>query len=191
MAVAVAVAARADPPFIFYPSRMSGLFVTVAGMTVCASHDAGAFGADQRHYIDSAYLAELPVGAADGVSGAALLAALAPINGGPAPIAGQSLDDARVLGRLTSPLQIALKIEDAAVIPLSLDDVHVVDGLPVPLHVSTAFLESEIRQAGGQQVLWPGAGGCAKFVPETFPERYHSNPFWQPSPVIFLAGRGR
>jgi hypothetical protein len=178
------------PPFIYYPSRMSTLFVTVAGATVSASHDAGAFGADARHYIDSVYLAELPVGAAEGVSGAALLTTLAQTDGGPAALEGQNLRDARVLGKLTVPLQISLKMENAASIPLSLVDVHVVDGLPVPLHVSTKTIESDIvHQDGMQRVVWGiGRGGFAKFERETFPERYHSHPFWQPSVFTFAAG---
>ena len=47
----------------FYPSRISVLTVRVLGKRTAASHDAGTANHEVRHFIDHAFLLELPGGA--------------------------------------------------------------------------------------------------------------------------------
>ena len=102
------------------------------------------------------------------------------------------LDDyVAVLGVLSSPLEVTLQRGGEALCALTLTNVHVVDALPVPLHISLMQLQARGNLPAG--VDWLGldhvsAGQQPEVTRDSFPAAYHGRAFWAPSTSTFIAG---
>ncbi len=163
-------------PYVYYPSRMHTVPVTIEGSLAVASHDQyAAVAAPRHHYIDSAFLSSL-------LCGQEALASMSTA-GFPAPLEGQSLQGVHVVGALTQPLTAYLRLEDRAVLKLELQGVCVVDSLPVPLHLSLHPL--------GRALSGLSAGfSTAPFEEASFPPPYRQHPFWNKASPTFIASLG-
>jgi hypothetical protein len=117
----------------FYPS-LNGL---TKGHIVCPdgeqvrvlfTNDIGTAGYDLRHLIDFKTMRDLPHGA----SLEASLTAPQPVC---RRITGKGMDQQSIVGMLGEPLEVKVKLHDKVIL-LRLEQVLVVDRLPVPLHIS-------------------------------------------------------
>jgi hypothetical protein len=94
-----------------------------------------------------------------------------------------------VLGVLSAPLDVTLQCGGADLCGLELSNVHVVDALPVPLHVSLMQLMWGSSQSRELQELGLGTGTHAQpeMAMASFPEAYRGHAFWAPSVSTFIA----
>ena len=167
---------------VIYPCVCGTLPVSVGGLEVKASHDVGCAGGGTRHLVDQAFLTF--------VAGDAL--EMKPLkHSGPEACgdviahfwtkAGRSCEQ-RVLGQVPKLSIRAFYREGqspvySGSVVVVLDDVLVVDSLPVPLHVAVESLQRSAGSNGGigqlgQPFEHEFFGGAH------FPERYQKHSFW-------------
>jgi hypothetical protein len=116
----------------FYPSLMGmtkGNIVCPDGQVgVLFTNDIGTAGYDLRHFIDFKTMRDLP-------HGASLEASLT----APQPLCrrvkGKGMEGQSIVGMLGVPLEVKVKLYDKVIL-LRLEQVLVIDRLPVPLHIS-------------------------------------------------------
>ena len=136
---------------------------------VNASNDCGTAGGDNRHFIDSTYLCSLP-------GGQEAFCSMVPPTPPCKKVNGCS-SEGFVCGQLASGLSVgilSLSADPGATMEVELDQVLVVNSLPVPLHIST-------KRLGG---FWSVLGGLP-FDVSSFPGRYQTHAYWS-STVINL-----
>ena len=182
----------ADAPIPFVPSLDSALALKVLSsrgsafsIKTSATHDRGRRG--QRHFIDASFLARLP----DGRSMRERL--------GPTCLKVSTLgEELPVLGILSDPLPLSIKsVSDDVECPdaqryqlrVELRGVYVVQGLPVPLHVSVKALSKTLDTRDGVESLWSACGLDTKcLAKEHFSSVYQRHAFWLCANLAKLAG---
>ncbi|KAJ1426744.1 hypothetical protein B484DRAFT_450548 [Ochromonadaceae sp. CCMP2298] len=139
------------------------------------TNDYATAGYDRRHFIDYKWMLNLPHGA----SLEASLASPQPVCFG---IIGKGMAQQTVVGMLGLPLEVKVKLNGELML-LRLEQVIVIDRLPVPLHVSMKRLEDDkskpayylddLKNAmfnrGPMRIALNTAG---------LPEEFHSHPYW-------------
>ncbi|KAG1678290.1 hypothetical protein FOA52_013911 [Chlamydomonas sp. UWO 241] len=191
-----------EPPShaFYYPNLCNILDVKVLGVPTVASHDVGAASHEQRHFIDSAFLASLP-------GGEALLGALVTPQPPCASMHGTNTPgEERVLGMLPGQLSLTFKYREdpppacssheaqrvGRKCDLLLAHVLVVDALPVPLHLSVKAIDQAAStgeiDSDAIAPLWAAAGtagrGGRKLDASHMPERYRIHPYWSEGKVL-------
>lgn len=92
-------------------------------------------------------------------------------------IRGLQTEEATVMGMLSEPLRIALDSPDGAT-EVDLENVLVIDPLPVPLHVSVKYLAGTLGPVPARDILSKLATGPPQLGKGLFPRRYWVHPFW-------------
>ncbi len=163
-------------PYIYYPSGMHSVPVTIEGSLTVASHDQfAAIPGPRHHFIDSAFLSTL-------LCGSEALASMGTA-GLPAPLEGLSQAGVHMLGVPTLPLTAYLRQGGTAVLRLQLQGVCVVSSLPVPLHLS-------LHSAGYALSCLPTGFSTAPFEAASFPAPYRPHPYWRKDGPTFIASLG-
>ena len=170
---------------VYYPSRMGLQKVKVSGTPLLASNDTGAACHEQRHFIDLAASLSL-----DG--GQAMIDGMVDCDPPVTRIAGLNMEDQRVLGMLRGPLVVEYKVregpEKSTKIVLQLENILVVDKLPVPLHISTKQLMQNSKDPSLYLFINDGFTGKGRieFAAENLPAQYRAHPFYADTNVDFL-----
>ena len=157
----------------FYPNLMWHLRVVVDGhRMIAATCDEGAGPPyDRRHFVDAAFLASLPGGNTDMLT--------LHNSGFPAPIVGKGFEGVRAIGVLQRSFKVVIGGSEES-FEVDLAGVLVVEGLPVPLHVSTVKLRCGLPR-GTWHSMQP-------LTPTAFPQRYHGHPYWSTSSNFVMLG---
>lgn len=157
---------------LYDPNLLQLLNVKVLGLVIAASHDKGSTCSERRHMIDLYCLKMLE-------GGDKLLAAMVPAAPACTVMAGRGMEGQRVLGMLNCPLKARCDRESRFV-HVILDDVLVVDRLPVPLHISIQQLEADFTPGLKTLTSYNSTEDADNFrlKRENVPEHYHSHPFY-------------
>jgi hypothetical protein len=173
----------AEPTASFYPNLCLVLKVKVLGYPeVHATTDQGCANHEIRHFIDRAYLHSL------NPQGRVLLEDYLVTPTPPCSKLFGTRMESSVVGMLKGRLEVSLFVETNATfrgdgfverhergwIDLKLQNVLVVEDLPVPLHLS-------LKAA---KLFYCGEMNSIKQV--DFPSEYHGHAYWQPSNVLHL-----
>ncbi|KAJ1425046.1 hypothetical protein B484DRAFT_432199 [Ochromonadaceae sp. CCMP2298] len=185
----------------FYPTLVGmtrGHIVHPEGqMGVLFTNNYGTAGYDLRHFIDYNTMRSLPHGAALETS---IIA--------PQPlcrrIVGKEMERQSIVGMLGVPLEVKVKLNDKMIL-LRLEQVLVIDRLPVPLHISIQRLGAfndldELTKAmqnrkhpihvafnkpSHNRSIYEPPDLSAPPPPEELPEEFHDHPYWT-SDTIYL-----
>jgi hypothetical protein len=170
---------------IYYPNRMGLQKVKVSGTPLLATNDTGAACHEKRHFINLAAVLSL-----DG--GREMIEGMVDCDPPVTRIAGLHMQDQRVLGMLRGPLDVEYKVRGARdrgrKIILRLENVLVVDKLPVPLHISTKNLETKSKDPVLYTFMNEGMQGEGRieFAVESLPAEYRTHPFYADDGTHFL-----
>lgn len=170
---------------VYYPSRMGLQKVKVSGTPLLASNDTGAACHEQRHFIDLAAVLSL-----DG--GQEMIDRMVDCDPPVTRITGLNMEDQRILGMLRGPLVVDYKVrdgpEESTKIVLQLENILVVDKLPVPLHISTKQLMQNSKDASLRLFINDGFHGKGRieFAAESLPASYRAHPFYADNNVHFI-----
>ena len=173
----------------FYPNRSSVDEVRVGGMTVKVTNDLWAHDHEIRHFMDLEFLQETR-------DGQALFESMVDPDPACLGLWGAKTDQPLpVKGMLSQALVAKYKYNDNSgmqqKMELHLSKVLVVEGLPVPLHISKKALmrawPSDVPKPDPFFSITPRRPFV--FEAESFPLRYRTRPFWT-SNVIYLGGSG-
>lgn len=162
-----------DQKVIYDPNLEQILNVKVLGLVVAASHDKGSTSSNQRHMIDLYCLKMLE-------GGEQLVKTMIPSVPAYTNISGLNMESQQVLGILNCPLKARCDRESTFV-HVILDDVLVVDRLPVPLHISIQLLEAGFTPGLKALTTYNSAEDADNFrlKRENLPEHYHTHPFFK------------
>ena len=158
---------------LYDPNLDQILNVKVLGLVIAASHDKGSAGGDQRHMIDLYCLKMLD-------SGEQLLNSMIPAVPRYTQVGGRDIEGQKVLGMINCPLKARCDRESRFV-HVILDEVLVVDRLPVPLHISIQRLEADFTPGLKTLTSYNSAEDAENFLlkRQNLPEHYHSHPFFK------------
>lgn len=173
---------------VFYPNRFGLQKVKVLGTSLLASNDHGAACHEIRHFVN--------LSAVLGFEGAqeimdSMIECTPPITA----ITGHNMRNQRVVGMLKEPLHVKIKIKNGPdkgkQIQLILQNVVVVDKLPVPLHISVKQLSALTPDSDKEGLnSFMGAlysdGGSTRFDASAVSAEYRAHPFWIDDGSIFL-----
>ena len=82
-------------------------------------------------------------------------------------------------------------VADGGGVEVQLNNVLVVQDLPVPLHISAKSKPHMLGTgAFGDAPFFVGGNNMEELKKESFPERYRGHPYWQNNGVIYLGGPG-
>lgn len=100
-----------------------------------------------------------------------------------------------VMGMVPVPLRLKLTIRDGPQqgekVYLVLEQVLVIDRLPVPIHVSIKRLRSMTETPEQQQIIDSLNQGDLEFASNSVPESYRNHPYWLESSTIFIGSFGK
>jgi hypothetical protein len=162
---------------VFYPNRMGLQKVKVRGTSLLASNDNGTACHEIRHFINMSAVLSL-----DG--GQDLLDSMVACTPAITRITGNNMNDQRVLGTLKEPLHVQCKFKKGPhkglQIALILQNVVVVDKLPVPLHISTKQLLNITPKSGHEELgmFMNNFPSMLGFTAEVLSAEYKIHPFW-------------
>jgi len=123
---------------VYYPSRMCLMKVMILGEKILSSNDEGAASHEIRHFIDLSTLIKLQ-------GELKLSESLIPCYPVCRSMGGKGMNDQRVLGMLNISLSATVSLPNGDKLQIELDNVVVVDRLPVPLHISFKMLRRKVN----------------------------------------------
>ena len=176
---------------VYYPSRMCLMKVLILGKQVLSSNDDGAACHEIRHFIDLSTLKSLQ----GGLQLAESIISAIPVCRG---MTGKGMNDQRVLGMLNISLSATVSLPNGETLQIELDNVVVVDRLPVPLHISFKMLRRRVNTQANfgklSKAMFEGLGNVNgnvsdknksffKFDVSMVPD-FKDHPFWADDKLI-------